>query len=417
MGLSLSILDPGMVSPFHGRLVLLPPMSSPEIQPSYLKTWLSLAVWSVAVALVSVQLAKRETAPAIPDTISARGMPAAIESPITHKISIPSPVPSVHAATAIELQDGSLQAFWFGGTREGAKDVSIWGSVYDGAKWSTPAIVVSRDAIAQETGRYIRKLGNPVAVRVGEEVHLYVVSVSVGGWSGSALNRVVLDREWNRVGPTQRLVGNPLLNLGTLIRSAPYVLKGGDLVFPAYHEMIEKFPQMLRVRHDGRVVDRVSVPVDADLFQPWALVPSDSEVTLFLRRGAEAAPEVHVSRSRDGGETWSAAEEVGLPNPNAGVSAVPMDDGSILLAANPDEGGRQNLTLFRSDQYTGPWKPVFEVDTEVREADEKSFQAVEYSYPWLMKTSDGMIHLFYTWNRTQIRHLQISQEALRGGEL
>lgn len=392
-------------------------MSSPEIQPSRLKTLLCLAGWVVAVALVSVQLAKREIAPVVPDTIATNRLPVAIASPITHKVSVLSPVPSVHSATAIEMQDGSLHAFWFGGEREGAKDVSIWGSVYDGAKWCTPSIVVSRDAMAQETGRYIRKLGNPVAVRVGEEIHLYVVSVSVGGWSGSALNRVVLDREWNRVGPTQRLVGSPLLNFGTLIRSAPYALEGGDLILPAYHEVIEKFPQMLRVRHDGRVVDRVSVPVDADLFQPWALVPSEGEVALFLRRGADAEPEVHVSRSQDGGETWSAADVVGLPNPNAGVSAVRMDDGSILLAANPDERGRQNLTLFRSDQYTGPWKAVFEVDTEVREEDEKLFSGIEYSYPWLMKSSDGMIHLLYTWNRTQIRHLQISQKALQGGEL
>lgn len=340
-----------------------------------------------------------------------------VVNPVTHKVSIPSPVPSVHAATAIEMDDGSLQAFWFGGAREGAKDVSIWGSVYDGAKWSTPSVVVSRDAIARGTARYIRKLGNPVAVRVRDEVHLYVVSVSVGGWSGSALNRVVLDRDWNQVERMQRLVGNPLLNLGTLIRGAPYVLEGGDLVFPAYHEMVRKFPQLLRVSSDGRVVDRVSVRVDADLFQPWALVPEEGEVELFLRRGVDAVPEVHVSRSLDDGETWSEAYEVGLPNPNAGISAVRMDDGAILLAANPNEGSRSNLMLFRAPELIGPWKPVYEVDTEVREDDEKELSQIEYSYPWLMKTSDGMIHLFYTWNRTQIRHLQISQKALQGGGL
>ena len=391
-------------------------MPSSDSQFSRLKLVLCLVLWGVAVGSASSQLIKRKAAPVIPDLSASGQVPATALATVTHKVSVPSPVPSVHAATAIEMGDGTLQAFWFGGAREGAKDVSIWGSVYDGEKWSTPSIAVSRDAIAYGTGRYIRKLGNPVAVLVGEEVHIYVVSVSVGGWSGSALNRVVLDRDWNRVGRTQRLVGNPLLNLGTLIRAAPYRLEGGDLVFPAYHEMMEKFPQLLRVSSDGRVVDRVAVPVDEDLFQPWALVFGAGEVELFLRRGVDAVPEVHVAHSLDGGETWSDAEEADLPNPNAGISAVRMDDGSILLAANPDEGGRGNLTLFRSQKPTGPWKPVYEVDTEVREEDEKQMAQIEYSYPWLMKTSDGMIHLFYTWNRTQIRHLRISQVALQGGD-
>lgn len=378
---------------------------------------LCLVLLVVAAGGASVQLRQRGVATVIPDSPAAAGRVMSSGQPLTHKVSVPSPVPSVHAATAIEMGNGMLQAFWFGGAREGAKDVSIWGSIYDGKTWSAPKIAVSREAIAQGTGRYIRKLGNPVAVAVGEEVHIYVVSVSVGGWSGSALNRVVLDRDWNRVGPTQRLVGNPLLNLGTLIRAAPYQFEGGDLVFPAYHEMMEKFPQMLRVRADGRVVDRVSVSVDEDLFQPWALVPEGGEVELFLRRGVDAVPEVHVAHSLDDGETWNEARAIGLPNPNAGISAVRMDDGSILLAANPDEGGRGNLTLFRAPEIGGPWRPVYTVDTEVREEDEKEIEHIEYSYPWLMKTSDGLIHLFYTWNRTQIRHLQVSQQDLEGGEL
>jgi predicted neuraminidase len=390
-------------------------MSSPNTQSSRLKRPLWLVGLGVAVGLASVELQERAAAPVISETPIEERISAIVVAPETHSISVPSPVPSVHAATAIEMADGTLQAFWFGGAREGAKDVSIWGAIYGGSKWSTPRIAVSRDAVARGTGRYIRKLGNPVAVSAGDEVHLYVVSVSVGGWSGSALNRVVLDRDWNQVGPVQRLVGNPLLNLGTLIRAAPYALEGGDLVFPAYHEMVEKFPQLLRVTSDGRVVDRVSVPVDADLFQPWALTSAAGEVDLFLRRGADAVKEVHISRSRDDGETWSKADDIGLPNPNAGISAVRMDDGSILLAANPDEGNRSNLTLFRAAELTGPWKPVYEVDTKVREEDENNIAQIEYSYPWLMKTQDGAIHLFYTWNRTQIRHLQISQKALEGG--
>ena len=42
------------------------------------------------------------------------------------RISTGSPAPSVHSATAVELPDGTIRAFWFGGSREGASDVAIW---------------------------------------------------------------------------------------------------------------------------------------------------------------------------------------------------------------------------------------------------------------------------------------------------
>ena len=42
-------------------------------------------------------------------------------------------VPSVHSATAVELDGGRIRAYWFGGSREGARDVSIWTAEWDGA--------------------------------------------------------------------------------------------------------------------------------------------------------------------------------------------------------------------------------------------------------------------------------------------
>ena len=51
------------------------------------------------------------------------------------------PFDSCHASNIALLADGTLTAVWFAGTREGADDVAIWQSFFDGFRWQTPEIV------------------------------------------------------------------------------------------------------------------------------------------------------------------------------------------------------------------------------------------------------------------------------------
>jgi murein DD-endopeptidase MepM/ murein hydrolase activator NlpD len=70
----------------------------------------------------------------------------------------------VHAASVTELNDGRLLTVWFGGSREGASDVNIYGAYFDPAsqQWGENQVLASRSSTHQATGRTIRKLGNPV---------------------------------------------------------------------------------------------------------------------------------------------------------------------------------------------------------------------------------------------------------------
>src|SRR5947209_2695970 len=54
-----------------------------------------------------------------------------------------APFPSCHAATLVEVAPGRLLAAWFGGRAEGARDVKIWSSAFDGKAWSAPQAVAS----------------------------------------------------------------------------------------------------------------------------------------------------------------------------------------------------------------------------------------------------------------------------------
>src|SRR5438270_9779316 len=52
-----------------------------------------------------------------------------------------APFPSCHASTVVEVAPGRLLAAWFGGKSEGAADVKVWSSSYDGKAWSAPAVL------------------------------------------------------------------------------------------------------------------------------------------------------------------------------------------------------------------------------------------------------------------------------------
>jgi predicted neuraminidase len=90
-----------------------------------------------------------------------------------------------------------------------------------------------------------------------------------------------------------------------------------------------------------------------------------------------------------------------LPNPNSGTDAVTLYDGRHLLVYNHTTKGRSPLNLALS-------------------SDGKSWQAAllleiapgEYSYPAIIQTSDGLVHITYTWKRQKVRHVEIDPTKL-----
>ena len=59
--------------------------------------------------------------------------------------------PQAHASTIAETPDGLIAA-WFGGTKEGNKDVCIWTSKLVKNKWTAPEMVA--DGVINDTLRY-----------------------------------------------------------------------------------------------------------------------------------------------------------------------------------------------------------------------------------------------------------------------
>lgn len=312
--------------------------------------------------------------------------------------------PSAHVASICELPGGRLGAAWYGGTREGHPDVAIYFSVrspgHEG-RWSPPEAVVTPDSTARELRRYVKKIGNAVVFAdAGGGLCLAYVSVAVGGWSGSSLNLKRSSDDGRTWTPARRLTLSPFFNVSELVKNKPVALAGGGWAVPIYHEVLGKFPELLWLggEADGVSATKTRLFGGSTAFQP-SVVPLAAGEAVALCRPAGGQRAVMLSRSADAGRTWSAPQSTGLPNPDAGVDALRLFDGRLLLAFNDSTKRRDNLALAISKDNGHSWTRAVTVAAE---------PGGEFSYPFLLQSADGRVHLVYTWQRKGIRHLAFS---------
>lgn len=311
------------------------------------------------------------------------------------RLQLPQDQPSAHASTLALARDGSLLVAWFAGTREGAGDVRIEMARIAGGKIASRWTALTRERLQGGIRRSVRKLGNPALSRDGAgTLHMHVVSVSVGGWSGSAINHMTSIDDGRTWSVPRRLVLSPLINLSSLVRSPALPLTDGGLGLPAYHECITKWPMWIRLDADGKVVGSERMPQPGPALQPAVAALTSSSALATLRRGRGSAPEVLACRTENGGSSWTAGPDTGIPNPDSGIALVRLSDGTLLLACNPLEGGRHVLQIFHSRDGGATWAPGAVV--------ERGPAGEEFSYPSLLQDASGAVHLSYTRGRTAI---------------
>ena len=324
--------------------------------------------------------------------------------------------PSVHSATAVELTDGRIRAFWYGGSREGATDVAIYTSLFtlfddERGEWSREVVVTTRAATQADVRRYIKKLGNPVVSRDRDNrLWLFYVSVSVGGWSGSAINFRVSEDEGESWSVARRLVTSPFLNISTLVRGPAVRYADGTQGVPVYHELLGKFGEYIRLDREGRVLDKARMSSGYSSLQP-VVVPLDTVRAVgLMRKSGNSPPRVLSVETGDAGSSWSAITPTPLANPDAAIAALRTSSGELLVVFNDSEHDRGNLSLALSENDGGSWEVVhvFEPPPLVDDA------SARFAYPWLLESTDGELHLLYTWDRDRIVHVRFNRAWLLG---
>ncbi|MEH6498424.1 MAG: sialidase family protein [Pseudoalteromonas distincta] len=357
----------------------------------------------------------------------------------------------VHSSSITALPGGNLMSVWFAGTREGAADVQIRGARFDAAsgEWGDEEVLATRDMTREAVGKPIRKLGNPViALAPDDRLWLFYVSVSLGGWAGSAINVMVsedLGKTWSK---PRQLITSPFVNISTLVRSAPVFHQDGSIGLPVYHEFLGKFPEYLYLDANARVVDKFRM-ADGDTSLQPTVVTLDDRRAIALLRYAGREGHVLATVTADAGQTWSEERAIEPWNPNSSLAAVRSHRDTLLVAQNNLADGRFRLTLDESTFSLSTWSliqtldessdaegdsiPVDKYIPQIREKfieasgprrqvllDEyvemlegrvcrRGFCDFEYEYPYIVRSDDGRFHIVYSWNNSFIKHLTFNR--------
>lgn len=304
-----------------------------------------------------------------------------------------APFQHCEASTLVATPSGLLAA-WAGGSRAGALNVSIWLSRHDATGWKTPIEVANGD---DEKNQRRYPCWNPVLFRRhnGDLLLFYKVGLHPYSWWGMV--RLSLDdgQTWSR---TRRL---PHRFFGP-DRNPPIELRNGLLVCPSSS------------RDRGW---RVHIEQTEDPFSLWARTPalnsavqfSAIQPTILQHAGQKLQILCRTKQgivtqcwSTNDSVTWMPMERTVLPNPNSALDGIRLADGRFLLVYNHSEKDRHvlNVAISKDGEH---WQAGCVLENE---------PGSEFSDPAVIQTSDGLVHITYTWKGQRIKYVVLDPTKL-----
>ncbi len=305
-----------------------------------------------------------------------------------------APFPSCHASTLVEHEPGKILAAWFGGKNEGAPDVQIWMSRFEGEKWTAPEVVGDVPGYP---------CWNPVLFKTAKGTLWlwYKGGPSPQTWVGFARKSIDAGKTWAKPVTMPAGMWGP-------VRAKPIELKDGTLLAGTSVESGGKLdvwtPFVDRSTDDGETWFRSNAfptPDGHHQIQPALFETKDGRIVALMR--SKNPRKVCRAESKDGGKTFAPAEPTDLPNPSTGLDVVKLKDGTLFLIYNHTPQGRTPLSLAKSTDDGKTWAKVQDLEAEPG----------EYSYPAMIATTTGKLAITYTWRRTHIKAITINPEKFR----
>ena len=307
------------------------------------------------------------------------------------------PYPQIHATTIVETPTGLVTA-WFGGTAERNPDVCIWVSrqLPDG-QWTEG--VETANGVQADGSRH--PTWNPVLFQPKNAplMLFYKVGPSPSTWWGEFKTSSDGGKTWSAAQKLPKGIFGP-------IKNKPVQLANGDILCPTSNETDTK-PSAWAIYFE-RTSDLGKTWTRTELLHDGLKIGAIQPSILFLGGdklqavGRTKQSKVFQITSEDAGKTWGEISLTDLPNPNSGTDAVTLADGRHLLIYNHTPKGRSPLNLAVSkDGKT--WEAALVIEDEPKR---------EFSYPAIIQTKDGLVHITYTWKRAKVKHIVVDPAKL-----
>lgn len=321
-----------------------------------------------------------------------------------------APFPQCHASTLVETSRGIVVA-WFGGTKEKHPDVGIWSSYNDGAGWSSPREWAN--GIQHADLRY--PCWNPVLFQPpgnAPTMLFFKVGPNPREWWGE----VVVSYDRGRTFRDRRRLPE---GIDGPVRCKPILLEKGNLLCGSstehdddwrFHFEILTNLDRPEMGTSWKRIEQETQPFQ--VIQPTLLTHEDGTLRALMRSKHER---IAQSISKDGGNSWSELELIEMPNNNSGIESLTLEDGRHLLLYNHATGrpdrkdgwGRRNILNLAISDDGLTWKQVATIEKQ---------ESGEYSYPAMIQSSDGLVHMTYTWRRQKVKYVVVDPGELIAGE-
>lgn len=301
-------------------------------------------------------------------------------------------VPVQHCSTLAEAPNGDLLCLWYGGSYESAEDQALYlARMPKGQRsWEKPERMLWNPEQPPGNAVIFRTPDEKVGVIWGRMEKSRPMRRGTGWGECRLFYRTSADngRTWSE---DKELPGL----FGSLPRNVPLTLKNGRFALPLSGETNEgQGSYLLFLGGDGKTWTPGGFMNGGS--QPTVIQRDDGSLLALLRRD----PRIPMATSSDGGATWSEATPTNLKNPGSGIAMTKLKSGRVVLIFNDtDQSDRYPLSIIQSTDDGKTWE-----EQRTLEADWG-----EFSYPSIIQTEDGMVHVSYTYRRYTIKHVAFDE--------
>ena len=328
-----------------------------------------------------------------------------------------------HASSIVELPGGDLLVCWYRGSGERtADDVQVMAARRrrGNSKWSAPFVLAdvpgfpdtNPTLFVDSKGRLFFYWQTIIANQW--ETALTQVRIAsnperegIPRWDSSEplflKPRNIAERaeKWGELKPEvrqhprfpqllERARDKYFSRMGWMGRAHPFELPGGRILLPLYSDGYSW--SIIAITDDGGKSWTASEPIiGAGNIQPSIARRKNGTLVAYMRDNGPPPKRVHISESKDNGESWTFAEDTSIPNSGTGLEVLMLKDGRWLMINNDTERGRHSLAITISDDEGTSWKWTRHI-----ELDPRPERAGSFHYPSIVQSADGTLHASYS---------------------